>query len=67
MTIFVNLIHRKCQQKSDRGDINCHMTLDLIFSVVGKYKPYPTEFHLQLGEFVLIATRISWASNLHEY
>jgi hypothetical protein len=28
-------------------------------------KPYPTKFHLHLNKFVLIPTRIWWASNLH--
>jgi hypothetical protein len=33
-------------------------TLNVIFSVVGTYEPHPTIFHLHLGEFVLLVTRI---------
>ena len=32
---------------------------------VGTYKPYPTRFPLYLNKFVLIHTRIRWASGLH--
>lgn len=30
------------------------------YSLVGTYKPYPIVFHLHLGEFVLVPTRIWW-------
>jgi hypothetical protein len=36
-----------------------------IATVVGTYKPYPTKFHLHLGEFVHIPTRIWWVHDLH--
>ena len=53
-----SVIHKKCHPKSCHSDIKHHMTLNIIFSVVGTYEPYPTRFDLQLGGFVLILTRI---------
>jgi len=35
------------------------MILNIIFSVVGIYKPHPTKFPLNLDRFILIHTRIS--------
>ena len=36
-----------------------------MFNVVGTYRPYPASFPLHLDGFVLIYTRIWWASGLH--
>ena len=34
MTIFVQLIYKKCHPKSYHGDTKCHMTHNTIFNVV---------------------------------
>jgi hypothetical protein len=60
------LIHKKCHPKSYHSDIKYHMTLNIMFSVVGTCEPYPTGFPLHLGGFVLINTRIWQARGLHE-
>ena len=39
------------------------MTLNILFSVVGIYEPYPIIFLLHLREFVLIPIRIYWTTN----
>jgi hypothetical protein len=42
-----------------------YLTLNIIFSVVGTYEPYPTIFPLHLGGFVIMHTKICRARGLH--
>ena len=37
MTTFVQLIHKKCHPESYHSDIEYHMTLNIIFSVVSMH------------------------------
>ena len=49
------------------------MTLNIIFSVIDTYEPYPTIFHLHLNKFILIPTRnmvgehLTWKLTLSEH
>ena len=56
MTIFVHLFISKKALVA---------TLNIMFSTVDTYEPYPIRFPLHLDRFVLTHTKIWWANGLH--
>ena len=56
--IICSISHKKCLPRSYHSDIEYHMTLNMIFSVVGTLYSFYTVFPLYLDRFVFIHTSI---------